>query len=302
MLAKKTYTLRSEGLIISESLTQDFCSTSRRRNRRIASYATVSTTQKTDKKTSQDSDIIKSSLLSMILPNGKIMSKHKLLIVEDEIAILQGLIDVFIFHGFEVDSAEDGKTGLAKALSTHYSLILLDVMLPLMDGFTICNKIREQDKNQPIIMLTAKSSEADIINGLTLGADDYIAKPFSIRELVLRVNTVLKRSYLQTSQTPILQIGPMQIDTANLVQLNSENPCSFSRRELEILHFLQTHCERPVSREELLEHVWGYKQADTIETRTVDIHIAKLRRKVEVNPKQPQWLVTIRGEGYRLNQ
>lgn len=228
------------------------------------------------------------------------MSKLKLLIVEDEQAILQGLVDVFIYHGFEVDSADEGKSGLEKALTGDYALILLDVMLPFVDGFAICNQIREQDKNQPIIMLTAKSSEEDIITGLTLGADDYIAKPFSIRELVLRVNTVLKRSRLHIHENSILQIGRIQIDTANLIQINSEKPYSFSRRELEILHYLQDNAERPISREELLEHVWGYKQADAIETRTVDIHIAKLRRKIEVNPKQPELLVTVRGEGYRL--
>jgi len=228
------------------------------------------------------------------------MIKPKLLIVEDEQAILQGLIDVFIFHGFEVDSAEDGRQGLEKALTGQYALVLLDIMLPTLDGYTICNTIREQDKNLPIIMLTAKSSEQDIIKGLTLGADDYIAKPFSIRELVLRVNAVLKRNYQHDNAIPILQIGETQIDTANRVQINSEFPSSFSRRELDILSFLKIHSERPVSREELLEHVWGYKQADAIETRTVDIHIAKLRRKIETDPKQPELLVTVRGEGYRL--
>ncbi len=230
------------------------------------------------------------------------MSKLKLLIVEDEQAILQGLVDVFIYHGFEVDSADDGKVGLEKALTGKFALVLLDVMLPSMDGFTICNKIREQDKNLPIIMLTAKSSEEDIINGLTLGADDYIAKPFSVRELVLRVNTVLKRSKPHNHENSILQIGHIQIDTANLIQLNTANPYHFSRRELEILYYLQHNSARPVSREELLEQVWGYKQADAIETRTVDIHIAKLRRKIETDPKQPALIVTVRGEGYRLIQ
>lgn len=228
------------------------------------------------------------------------MPKLKILIIEDEQAILQGLIDVFVFHGFDVDSADEGRTGLEKALTGKHDLILLDIMLPFIDGFEICNKIREQNKNQPIIMLTAKSSEEDIITGLTLGADDYIAKPFSVRELVLRVNTVLKR--VHNHENSILHIANMQIDTANLVQINSDNPRCFSRRELDILHYLKQHSERPVSREELLEQVWGYKQAEAIETRTVDIHIAKLRRKIETNPKQPEWLVTVRGEGYRLNQ
>lgn len=229
-------------------------------------------------------------------------AKHKLLIVEDEPAILQGLIDVFIYHGFDVDTAVDGKVGLEKALNGKYNLILLDIMLPFIDGLTICNKIRESDKTQPIIMLTAKSSEEDIITGLTLGADDYIAKPFSIRELVLRVSTVLKRTRPVDSGNCILQVGQVQIDSVNLIQINSKTPHSFSRRELDILQFLQENSSRPVTREELLEHVWGYKQADAIETRTVDIHIAKLRRKIEIDPKQPKWLITVRGEGYRLIQ
>ena len=120
--------------------------------------------------------------------------KRKILIVEDEDSIAQGLIDVFVFHGFEVDRVADGGEGLEKGKSGQYDLLLLDVMLPTMDGFTICNEIRKEDLSQPIIMLTAKTSEEDIITGLTLGADDYISKPFSVRELVLRVEAVLKRT------------------------------------------------------------------------------------------------------------
>jgi len=226
--------------------------------------------------------------------------KAKILIVEDEPAILQGLMDVFVFHGYAVDSAIDGKIGLDKALNNNYDLILLDVMLPFVDGFSICNQIREKDVQQPIIMLTAKSSEQDIITGLTLGADDYISKPFSVRELVLRVECVLKRSLKRVEQVAIMHIGNIRIDTANLQQLDTDNPQQFTRREIEILHYLQQHDARPVPREELLEKVWGYRQAENIETRTVDIHIAKLRRKIEVDSKQPQYLLTIRGEGYRL--
>lgn len=229
-------------------------------------------------------------------------NKAKLLIVEDEQAILHGLMDVFVFHGYQVDSAMDGKVGLEKALSQDYDLILLDVMLPFIDGFSICNQIRERDLQQPIIMLTAKSSEQDIITGLTLGADDYISKPFSVRELVLRVESVLKRSQKLTEQIAVLSIANIRIDTVNLQQLDCKNPQQFTRREIEILHYLQQHDQRPVSREELLEKVWGYRKAENIETRTVDIHIAKLRRKIEADPKQPQFLLTIRGEGYRIKQ
>lgn len=226
--------------------------------------------------------------------------KPKLLIIEDEQAILNGLMDVFVFHGYAVDSAVDGKQGLLKALNQDYDLILLDVMLPTIDGFTVCNRIREKNLQLPIIMLTAKSTEQDIITGLTLGADDYIGKPFSVRELVLRVESVLKRTLKRIKPTAVLTVGEIRIDTANLQQLNIDTPQQYTRREIEILHYLQQHPERPVSRDELLEKVWGYRQPETIETRTVDIHIAKLRRKIEVDPKQPKVLLTIRGEGYRL--
>ena len=226
--------------------------------------------------------------------------KPKLLIVEDEDAILQGLVDVFVFHGFQVDAAIDGQQGLQKALNQHYDLILLDVMLPFIDGFSVCNQIRENDLRLPIIMLTAKSTEEDIITGLTMGADDYISKPFSVRELVLRVQSVLKRTLQRAEQNAVMEVGDMHIDTALLQQLDSENPVQFTRREIEILYYLQQYGARPVSRDELLEKVWGYRQAETIETRTVDIHIAKLRRKIERDPKQPKFLLTIRGEGYRL--
>lgn len=227
--------------------------------------------------------------------------KTKLLIIEDEIAIQQGLVDVFIFHGFAVETAGDGQLGLLKAQSSAYDLILLDVMLPKLDGFQVCNQIRNKDPQQPIIMLTAKTADEDIINGLTLGADDYICKPFSVRELVLRVQSVLRRSLQNKTPNAVLQIGALRIDTALMQQLDSPKPLQFSRREISILHYLQQHQQRPVSREELLEKVWGYKQPENIETRTVDIHIAKLRRKIEADPKTPRILVTLRGEGYRLN-
>ena len=121
-------------------------------------------------------------------------NKPKLLIIEDETAILRGLTDLFVFHGFDVQSEQDGRKGLATALSGNFDCILLDVMLPSMDGFSVCNAIRNTSREQPIVMLTAKSSEEDIINGLTLGADDYIAKPFSVQELVLRIKTILRRT------------------------------------------------------------------------------------------------------------
>ena len=228
--------------------------------------------------------------------------KARLLIVEDEVAIREGLIDVFVYHGYDVDFSGDGTEGLQKALTGSFDLILLDVMLPGMNGFEICNQVREHDRDQAIIMLTAKSSDEDIIEGLTLGADDYVAKPFSIAQLLLRVQAVLRRTRSILEQDTKIFLGKeMVIDTQNLSGLKGEETISFTRREIDILHYLQANSERPVSRDELLNKVWGYAADADLETRTVDIHIAKLRRKIEANPSQPCYLVTVRGAGYRLD-
>lgn len=225
----------------------------------------------------------------------------RLLIVEDEAPIRNGLIDVFLFHGFEVDSAGDGHEGLRKALSGRYDLVLLDIMLPGIDGFDICNRVREQDRGQPIIMLTAKTSDEDIIRGLTLGADDYVAKPFSIAQLVLRVKAVLRRAADDEDDLGTLVLSDrLAIDLRNLSAARDDRQLNFTRREIDLLAYLGRHAARPVPREELLAKVWGYARNLDIETRTVDIHIAKLRRKIEANPKEPVNLVTVRGAGYRL--
>lgn len=229
--------------------------------------------------------------------------KSRLLLIEDEPAILTGLLDLFVYHGYDVDTAQDGRLGLEKALLGNYDLIILDIMLPTLDGFAVCDAIRQHSREQPLIILTAKTTDEDIITGLTLGADDYVAKPFSVRELVLRVEAVLRRSAKRRYDEAQLGIGAyLQIDTRNLVgtQQGSAEPILFTRREVEILQYLKQHHDRPVSREELLVEVWGYAKASRFETRTVDIHMAKLRRKIEPNPKTPNVLITVRGEGYRL--
>ena len=228
-------------------------------------------------------------------------SKIRILIVEDEAAIRAGLEDVFVFHGYAVESAAEGPQGLNKALSGTFDLILLDIMLPGMDGFEICNRIREKDPDQPIIMLTAKSSDEDIIQGLTLGADDYVAKPFSVAQLVLRVQAVLRRSRIGVEMDNHLRLGDeVELDIRNLSGRRGKETLSFTRREMDILQYLAANPERPVSREELLTKVWGYAKELHLETRTVDIHIAKLRRKIESDPAKPCYLVTVRGAGYRL--
>jgi two-component system response regulator RegX3 len=228
-----------------------------------------------------------------------LLNKPTLLIVEDEIAILRGLTDLFVLHGFDVKSEQDGQQGLETALAGNFDCILLDVMLPSLDGFSICNKIREVSREQAIIMLTAKSSEEDIITGLTLGADDYIAKPFSIQELVLRVRTILRRTGHSESNN-ILQLGDeISIDCTHLLGKVYGKEQLFTRREIDILSYLHKN-KRPVPRSELLTKIWGYNNPNDIDTRTVDIHIAKLRKKIEHKANAPKLLVTYRGEGYKL--
>jgi two-component system response regulator RegX3 len=227
--------------------------------------------------------------------------KPRILVVEDEAAIRNGLTDLLVYHGYQVDAVADGNDGLQKALSGQYDLLLLDVMLPGYDGFAICDAVRKADREQPIIMLTAKTSDEDIVNGLALGADDYIAKPFSIAELVLRVQAVLRRSGTGIAlAAQILLSGDIEIDTRNLSGRRGAEALAFTRREIQILQYLKQHADRPVSRDELLTRVWGYDRTAGIETRTVDIHIAKLRRKIEPIAGEPCNLITIRGAGYRL--
>lgn len=229
-------------------------------------------------------------------------AKPRLLIVEDEEAILQGLADVFVFNGYEVETASDGETGLRMALGGGHHLILLDVMLPGLDGFSVCDRIREVDRQQPIILLTAKTSEEDIVHGLRLGADDYVPKPFSVRELLARVEAVLRRSGRLRRDLREFGVGDVRFDPDNLLARRGCEEIPLTRRELEILLYLHAQRCRPVSRQELLREVWGYGNAEWIETRTVDIHMAKLRRKIERDPANPELLLTVRGEGYQLKE
>jgi DNA-binding response OmpR family regulator len=228
-------------------------------------------------------------------------ARAHILVVEDEAAIREGLTDVLVYHGFRVEAVADGREGLAKALSGRYDLIVLDVMLPGCDGFSICDAVRKVDRDQPIIMLTAKTSDTDVVNGLALGADDYVAKPFSVAQLVLRVKAVLRRARPALDAEARIRLeGDVEIDTRNLSGRRGSEHLAFTRREIEILKYLHANAARPVSRDELLNRVWGYDRGVEIETRTVDIHIAKLRRKIEADPKAPCNLITVRGAGYKL--
>ncbi len=225
--------------------------------------------------------------------------KSKILIAEDEESIRKGLVDVFVYHGYQVNAVETGSAALKEALTGTYHLIILDVMLPELDGFKICDAIRKKDRAQPIILLTAKGDEEDIIQGLKLGADDYVTKPFSIRELLARCESVLRRSpKLQVAKQKI-EWGKFVIDPLNLIFEGPQGNIELTRREVDLLRYLIQNSERPVSRQELLKEVWGY-QNPQMDTRTVDIHMTKLRRKIEEDAENPKMILTIRGEGYKI--
>ena len=235
--------------------------------------------------------------------NNSTNRKSRILIVEDEAAIRTGLVDVFVFHGYDVDSADNGNVGLQKAATGKFDLIVLDVMLPGKSGFDVCDAIRAVDADQPIIMLTARVSDDDIVRGLSLGADDYVAKPFSVAQLVLRVEAVLRRSRSRVELPKRIVLGDdVEVDADNLSGRRGTTALVFTRREMDVLQYLDAHTQRAVSREELLTEVWGYAKHLDLETRTVDIHIAKLRRKIEADAKAPTRLLTVRGAGYRLRR
>ncbi|MFC1523339.1 response regulator transcription factor [Thermodesulfobacteriota bacterium] len=224
--------------------------------------------------------------------------KAKILVVEDDQAILQGLLDVLVFNGYEAIGIEDGAQGLDRALSERFDLVLLDVMLPSMDGFTICTRIREKKPAQAVIMLTAKGAEEDILTGFKSGADDYIHKPFSLRELMVRVEAVLRRAGKNLGEV-LLGIGGISFDGTHLVASCDSRSVVLTRREMDIISYLHCNRERIVSKQELLGNVWNYAVTD-IETRTVDIHILKLRKKIAELIGDKPFIVTVRGEGYRL--
>jgi two-component system response regulator RegX3 len=225
-------------------------------------------------------------------------SKARILVVEDDVALLQGLLDVLIFNGYAAKGVEDGGQGLEAGLEDKFDLILLDVMLPTLDGFSICKKIREKKPAQGIIMITAKGSEDDIVAGFKAGADDYISKPFSLREVMVRIEAVLRRSGKNLGDQQI-HFRNIFFDGKNLKAEYRGRSVELTRREIEIVAYLYRHKDRIVSKKELLTEVWQYADAD-IETRTVDIHMLKLRKKMATLIEDSSLISTIRGEGYRL--
>ncbi|MEN8151634.1 MAG: response regulator transcription factor [Planctomycetota bacterium] len=227
------------------------------------------------------------------------MVKQSLLIVEDEPAVARGLRDAFEFRGFAVTTAEDGEAALEKARAGAFDAILLDVMLPKVSGFTVMETLRAEGDTTPTIMLTARGDEEDRVRGLVSGADDYVVKPFSVTELVARVEANLRRREMDLSPPGPLDFDGVTVDLERHTVVRDGESEELPSRETDLLRYLMRHRDRVVSREELLEKVWEYPNAKNVETRTVDNYVVRLRQKVEPNPADPRVVVTVRGRGYR---
>lgn len=224
----------------------------------------------------------------------------KILICEDEPAMRTGLKDNLEFESYEVDTAENGKQGLDKILQNKYDLIILDVMMPQMSGLDVCKAARKNGITTPIILLTAKGEEIDKVLGLELGADDYITKPFSLRELLARIKAILRRTEIKSGEnkTDDVQIGNLSVNFGTYQAKVKNNEVQMSHKEFEILHYLWKKKNTAVSRDELLTNVWGFEENPT--TRTVDNFILKLRQKIEKDSNHPQYILTVHGVGYKL--
>jgi DNA-binding response OmpR family regulator len=223
----------------------------------------------------------------------------KILIVEDEPNMRLGLKDNLEFEGYEVDLAEEGEKALKMIRENEYNLILLDVMLPKISGFDICKTIRKEGVQTPVILLTAKGEEIDKVLGLELGADDYVTKPFSLRELLARIKAVLRRGETSLqSESPDANIGKLVVNFSGYEAYDDGVPVQMSHKEFEILQFLWKKRNSTVSREELLNNIWGYEETPT--TRTVDNFIVKLRSRIEKDPNHPKIIITVHGTGYKL--
>jgi len=221
-----------------------------------------------------------------------------ILIVEDDRAILRGLAQNFRFEGYEVITATDGEQGLQLAWDKNPDLIILDIMLPKLNGYEICRTLRRDGRDVPILMLTAKGQEMDKVMGLELGADDYVTKPFGVLELVARVKALLRRVQRAESHVAQLQLGDVEIDFETFTATRAGEPMELSTREFDLLRHLVQNPDRVLSRQAILNAVWGADYYGT--SRTVDNFITRLRHKIEPNPNQPRYIQTVRGIGYRF--
>lgn len=222
-----------------------------------------------------------------------------ILVIDDEAEMRRGLVDNLRFEGYETAEADNGTDGLELIRSTPADLVLLDVMMPGMNGFDVCRAARESGVETPVIMLTAKGEEIDRVVGLELGADDYITKPFSLRELLARVKAVLRRSGKHsTGITAETRIGRLHVDFDGYRASDGTEDVPLSHREFEVLRYLWDRRKQTVSRDRLLTDVWGYDES--ISTRSIDNFILKLRQKIETDPSHPQHILTVHGIGYKL--
>jgi DNA-binding response OmpR family regulator len=221
----------------------------------------------------------------------------KILIVDDEPNMVLGLKDNLEFEGYEVESADNGEDGLAKILANSFDVVVLDVMMPKMHGFDVCKKAREKGIKTPIILLTAKGEEVDKIVGLEIGADDYVTKPFSLRELLARIKAILRRAEKYEAPGMPIKIGRLEVHFESYNAFEDDKQVQMSHKEFELLKFLWEHKNQNVSRDLLLKEVW---QQEATTTRTIDNFIVRLRQKIEVDPNNPKYILTVHGIGYKL--
>lgn len=222
----------------------------------------------------------------------------RILIIEDELPMRRGLEDCLRAEGYRVFSAADGESGLQRALAEQPDLILLDIMMPKLDGFAVAAELRRLGRVMPILMLTAKGQVEDRVNGLDAGADDYLVKPFSIEELLARVRALLRRTQKNGQAATKLAFGDITVDLARQTAMRGKRELHLTPKEFAMLRLMAATPGEPVTRERFLDVVWGYAAFPT--TRTVDNHVASLRRKLEKNPDEPRWLKTVHGVGYKL--
>ena len=224
--------------------------------------------------------------------------KTRILIVEDEPAMVAGLRDNFEYEGYDVISAPDGVAGLERALAEHPDLVVLDVMMPRMSGLDVCKQLKAKRPSLPIIMLTARGQEIDKVVGLELGADDYVTKPFSIRELLARVKAVLRRVSPPSAMPEVYRFSDVEINIRSNEVRRAGAPVELSSKEFALLTYFVAHPAETLSRDRLLDEVWGYENYPN--TRTVDTHILHLRQKLEPNPEEPRLFLTVHGSGYKF--
>ncbi|RIL11465.1 DNA-binding response regulator [bacterium] len=227
---------------------------------------------------------------------------HRILVVEDERAVARGLVYALTQEGFAVEWAATGERALTLASEHDPHLVLLDVRLPDISGFDVCRRLRASGRRQPILMLTARDDEVDKVLGLELGADDYVVKPYSLRELHSRIRALLRRAYGELAGEPAARrvvFGDIELDLERMVVVRRGQAVDLTPIEFRLLRHLVAHPDRPFDRDALIEAIWGY-ESDVGNSRTVDVHMRHLRQKLEDDPADPRWLVTVRGVGYKF--